>query len=193
MNTLRFLRDKYGKTQQDIADYLHVTQKAVSFYELGQREIPIPVLEKLASYFHVSTDFILGRYGEYLRMARQHVAYSPEYVETLTGIKADTLISWEKNAAKPSQAELETLAKVYHVSVAILTGKDTQVDSRMIRPILSAEENLAADLYHHKPSLLVAKVPVISSIVEILATLSPKKQALAKDMIALLANEDKKA
>ena len=61
MNRLKHLREVHEKTQQDIADYLHVTQKAVSFYELGQRDMPNAVLEKLASYFHVSTDYLLGR------------------------------------------------------------------------------------------------------------------------------------
>ena len=30
-------------------------------HELGQRDIPNDVLKKLADYFHVSTDYILGR------------------------------------------------------------------------------------------------------------------------------------
>ena len=71
---------------------------------------------------------------------------------------------------------------MYHVSVAILTGKDTQIDSRMIRPILSAEENLAADLFHRFGGVLKA-----------LAALSPQKQEQAASYIAFLANDDKKA
>ena len=61
MNRLKYLREQRKKTQQDIADFLNVTQKAVSFYELGQRDIPNETLDKLASYFCVSTDYILGR------------------------------------------------------------------------------------------------------------------------------------
>ena len=61
MNRIRALREKHEKTQQDLADFLNLSQKAVSFYELGQRDIPNDVLKKLADYFHVSTDYILGR------------------------------------------------------------------------------------------------------------------------------------
>ena len=50
MNRLKSLREKRNKTQQDIADFLNVTQKAVSFYELGQRDIPNETLQKLADY-----------------------------------------------------------------------------------------------------------------------------------------------
>ena len=61
MNRLKSLREKRNKTQQDRADFLKLTQKAVSFYELGQRDIPNETLQKLADYFRVSTDYILGR------------------------------------------------------------------------------------------------------------------------------------
>ena len=61
MNKLKALRIEHQKTQQDIANFLNVTQKAVSFYELGQRDIPNETLTKLADYFHVTTDYLLGR------------------------------------------------------------------------------------------------------------------------------------
>ena len=188
---LKELRDTRNMTQQELGNALNISPSTIGMYEQGRRYPSIDILRRMADFFHVSTDYILGRtenptqsitLGECLRMARQHVAYSPEYVETLTGIKADTLISWEKNAAKPSQSELETLAKCYHVSVAILTGKDTQIDSRMIRPILSAEENLAADLFHRFGGVLKA-----------LAGMSPQKREQAASYIAFLAQDDKKA
>jgi len=61
MNRIKALREQHEKTQQDLANFLNLSQKAVSFYELGQRDIPNDVLKKLADYFHVSTDYILGR------------------------------------------------------------------------------------------------------------------------------------
>ena len=183
---LKELREARDLTQSELGKQLNISPSAIGMYEQGRRYPSLDILNRMADFFHVSTDYLLGRdeltLGEYLRMARQHVAYSPEYVAEITGIKADTLISWEKNAAKPSQSELETLAKCYHVSVAILTGKDTQIDSRMIRPILSAEENLAADLFHRFGGVLKA-----------LAGMSPQKQEQAASYIAFLAQDDKKA
>ena len=193
MNTpsrLKELRESRGLSQEQLADALNVDRTTIVKYETGASN-PTRNLQKIANFYNVSTDYILCRtdnpsqnisLGEYLRMARQHVAYSPEYVAGITGINADTLIAWEKNAEKPSKSELETLAKCYHVSVAILTGKDTQIDSRMIRPILSAEENLAADLFHRFGGVLKA-----------LAGMSPAKQEQAASYIAFLAQDDKKA
>ena len=60
MNRLKELRTKHDRTQQDVADYLNITQRAVSNYELGKRDIPNDILKKLADYYHVTTDEILG-------------------------------------------------------------------------------------------------------------------------------------
>jgi len=64
MNRLRVLREQKQETQEDVARLLSVTRKAISFYELGQRDIPNETLQKLADHYHVSTDFILGREPE---------------------------------------------------------------------------------------------------------------------------------
>lgn len=61
MNRLKELRIKHDKTQREIADLLNVTPKAISFYELGQREIPNESLKILANFFSVTTDVLLGR------------------------------------------------------------------------------------------------------------------------------------
>lgn len=61
INRLKELRQEYNYTQKEIADFLGVTPKAVSFYELGQRQIPNEALVKLANKFSVSTDYLLGR------------------------------------------------------------------------------------------------------------------------------------
>ena len=55
------LRKKKGVTQAEVAKYLGVTPKAVSFYENNEREAPNDVLKKLASYFNTSLDYLLAR------------------------------------------------------------------------------------------------------------------------------------
>ena len=47
-------------TQKDLADFLGVTPKAISFYELGQRMPSNDVILKLAQKFGVTTDYLLG-------------------------------------------------------------------------------------------------------------------------------------
>lgn len=58
---IRNLREDHDKKQQELADYLNVKQTTYSKYELGKINIPIEVFMKLADYYDVSVDYILGR------------------------------------------------------------------------------------------------------------------------------------
>jgi len=61
MNNLKLYRKKFGKSQQDIADYLGVTQVSYGNYELGKRQVGIDVLNRLADLYGVSIDDLVGR------------------------------------------------------------------------------------------------------------------------------------
>ena len=58
---MRDLRDDQDKTQQEIADVLNMHRSVYRRYESGERETPAWVVVKLAEYYHVSTDYLLGR------------------------------------------------------------------------------------------------------------------------------------
>ena len=58
---IRNLRIDNGYTQQQIADYLHIKQNTYSQYEVGTLNYPIDVLMKLADFYAVSVDYLLGR------------------------------------------------------------------------------------------------------------------------------------
>ena len=60
---IRDLREDRDLTQQQIADYLSCAQRTYSGYELGQRDIPTEVLIKLANFYNVSIDYLLGQTG----------------------------------------------------------------------------------------------------------------------------------
>ena len=57
---LKKLRLEEGLTQQQLADKLRVTKSVVSYYELQERYPSPEILIKIASIFHVSSDFLLG-------------------------------------------------------------------------------------------------------------------------------------
>lgn len=58
---IRDLREDNDLTQKQMARILNCSQQVYSNYELGQRDIPTAILIKLADYYDVSTDYILGR------------------------------------------------------------------------------------------------------------------------------------
>lgn len=59
-NTLKRLRLQSGLTQKELADKMGLTKAVISYYELQERYPSPEVLVKLASIFHVSTDYLLG-------------------------------------------------------------------------------------------------------------------------------------
>ena len=57
---IRDLREDRDLRQRDVAEYLNCSQQVYSNYELGQRDVPTDVLIRLARFYKVSTDYILG-------------------------------------------------------------------------------------------------------------------------------------
>ena len=57
---LRDLREDNDLTQKTVAQYLGMSQTGYSKYETGENDIPTQVLIKLASFYHVSIDYLLG-------------------------------------------------------------------------------------------------------------------------------------
>ncbi len=65
---IRNLREDKDLTQQQIADYLHISQRAYSRYENGERSIPIETLIEIANYHNTSVDYLLGLTNNPIRM-----------------------------------------------------------------------------------------------------------------------------
>ena len=58
---IRDLREDHDLKQRELAAYLNCSQKTYSNYELGQRDIPTDILIRLADFYHVSIDYLLGQ------------------------------------------------------------------------------------------------------------------------------------
>ena len=58
---LRDLREDNDITQNQIALMLNIKQNTYSQYENGKREVPINILWKLADFYDVSVDYLVGR------------------------------------------------------------------------------------------------------------------------------------
>ena len=57
---IRDLREDRDLTQKQLAKILNCSQQVYSNYELGQRDIPTDILIRLALFYDVSIDYILG-------------------------------------------------------------------------------------------------------------------------------------
>lgn len=58
---LKELRKKKGMSQLRLAIELNTTQNTISRYETGTRDPGINELIKIANYFDVSVDYLIGR------------------------------------------------------------------------------------------------------------------------------------
>lgn len=57
---LRELREREGLTQRQLAERLEILQPQYFRYEQGMRDLPTPLLIRLADIYGVSTDYLLG-------------------------------------------------------------------------------------------------------------------------------------
>lgn len=57
---LKKLLQQSGKTQKDVAKEIGLSQQRFNFYVTGKRQPDNEMLTKIAAYFHVSVDYLLG-------------------------------------------------------------------------------------------------------------------------------------
>lgn len=58
---IKDLREDHDLTQDTLSKQLNISQRAYSHFETGTRGIPIDILIKLADFYKVSLDYLVGR------------------------------------------------------------------------------------------------------------------------------------
>lgn len=61
---LKMLRESKGMTQQAVADVLEIAKNTYAHYEDGSNEPRINIIVKIAQYYGITVDWLLGT-GEY--------------------------------------------------------------------------------------------------------------------------------
>ena len=70
---IRDLREDKDLRQEDVAEYLGISQTVYSRYERGFQTIPVTHLLRLADFYGVTTDYILGRTNNSGRSLRERM------------------------------------------------------------------------------------------------------------------------
>ncbi len=60
-NIFKRLRSSSGLTQAEMAEKLGISRSTIGMYETGAREPDFETLEKIADFFNVDIDYLLGR------------------------------------------------------------------------------------------------------------------------------------
>jgi transcriptional regulator with XRE-family HTH domain len=58
------LREEKGYSQAELAKFLSLSQSAIAMYEKDNRNPDPEIINRIASFFDVSTDYLLGRTDE---------------------------------------------------------------------------------------------------------------------------------
>lgn len=60
-NRIKILREEKGLKQEDLAKEMSVSPSTIGMYEINKREPNNELVLKLAEFFNVSTDYLLGK------------------------------------------------------------------------------------------------------------------------------------
>ncbi len=93
---LKEIRVKRGFTQTEAAKKLRISQGSLSAYELGKRQPDRDTLIKLADFYKVSTDTILGRQSyetDFSRFTHTHYALLSK-MSDLSEMQCEKILSY---------------------------------------------------------------------------------------------------
>lgn len=107
---LKALRTKKKLTQKQLAEKINVTHVSISGYENGNRSPDTDTLEKIADYFGVSTDYLLGRTD-----TLEPTPLDSEEAEFQAFINDPELEMWYKELPKSDEDELRQLREVWKI------------------------------------------------------------------------------
>ena len=156
--TLKKLRTEHNITQKELADYLEITPKAVSFYELDQRMPSQEIIIKIANKFNVSIDFLFGyekapapptlspfETGMEIQQLLAERNLTPTDVDARAGIKTGTTAKIIKGKYEPHFDVATKIAEALDIPIALLLG--VREDKQTIQ-----KQKFIKELYRHIPN-----------------------------------------
>ena len=151
--TLKKMRKAKGVTQEELAEILGVERSTVGKYESTETIPSVDVLNRIASYFDVSIDYLLGReqapissFKETLKKSRDEKGLSQKALADILGVSQGTIGNWESGVREPNFKTIEKLADFFDVSVDFLLGRNNEAlstpdyTSNKVSPALSETE-----------------------------------------------------
>ena len=142
MNRIKELRAGKGVNQEQLAKFLNVQRAAVSKYENGEIPLTAETINKLADYFDVTTDYLLGRTGAIkekpslptgfparLTQLRREHNLAQHDLASFVGVSQSTLSDWERGEISPDTHYLDKLSNVFNVTADYLLGRTEQKNS----------------------------------------------------------------
>ncbi|QTD42144.1 helix-turn-helix domain-containing protein [Sporosarcina sp. Te-1] len=121
---LKKLRLDRKLTQKQLAEKIKVTHVSISGYENGNRYPDTDTLQRLADYFDVSTDYLLGRSNltNTVPVAGQEIILSPEELLLFNELKKHPTMLYD--LASDPEKKVKELIKLYKMKQILLEEEE---------------------------------------------------------------------
>lgn len=119
---LRSLREQKGLTGKQVAEGIGIAYPVYQTYESGARNAGLPVVEKLADFYGVTTDYLLGREpapnpfadlgldeASEQEMLRQYMSFEPEIRAMIMDVLIKLADSCKPEESPPEIVETTTI------------------------------------------------------------------------------------
>ena len=135
MKNIQSIRKQHGITQVELCKVLGVSQANLSAWETGRWEPDSIALSKMADYFGVSVDYLLGRtdnnssntgLAEHLREFRSEKNLTQKQMGAMLGISQQAYATYENNIATPPVEIMIKLADIFNTTIDSLLGRTSQ-------------------------------------------------------------------
>ncbi len=128
---LKLLRESCGILQKELANQLGLSQQTISFYESGRKEPCYETLKNIASYFNVTTDFLLGiekddeetkKFACRLKELRNKKEMTQQELATKLNLGRTAIANYETGRTSPDIKTLRKMAIIFETSTDYLLG-----------------------------------------------------------------------
>ncbi len=108
-DSLKKIREDHGLTKRELCEKTGISERAYLTYEFGEREPKISVIQKLADFYGVTTDYLLGREPAKSPLDQLHIAEDEKsvltgYLTLPSGVRAQILDTMLMLAQRASEA-----------------------------------------------------------------------------------------
>ena len=146
-------------SQREFAKAFGVSQSAIGNWESGAREPNFDTIQRIAEFFNVSVDYLLGRDNiknkpffeniKQLKTLRKQKGLLQKDVASFLGIDRTTYVKYETGVSEPDNKTLIKLAELFSVSVDYLLGRDTLENPIPYNSFISEHEYRLLEAYRN--------------------------------------------
>lgn len=141
---LKILREERGLSQRELAEKIALSKSSINMYERGEREPGIETLKRIALFFNVDIDYLLGKstirrkslkigniesrtIGKNIRSFREKMNMSQKELASLLGVKESFIINLEAGKCTLTKEQTFRICDIFHTTPDFINGTITEL------------------------------------------------------------------